>query len=104
MTNRNAFLAGFALIGALAGSGADAHISLSDENVHQKRVSYSDLDLTVSDDAKTLMYRLQRAADEVCGRWDGSADQVSGTRQHASNSDGTYCPRRVESNVRNFHT
>ena len=74
MFNRTILLAGLALAGACFGSSAQAQSPTPDDSMRQEHVSFRDLDLTGPAGAKTLMIRLHRAANDVCGRWDGSFD------------------------------
>ena len=71
MINRT-LIAGLASLGVCISLNAHAQAVSADDNVHQERVSFSDLDLTGPSGAKTLMRRLHRAANDVCGRWETS--------------------------------
>jgi UrcA family protein len=61
-----------AAIAIAAASIAPASAEQGRHNIHVT-VSYSDLDLTRAEGAKTLSIRLNRAADKTCGNSHGSA-------------------------------
>lgn len=77
MINRTILLAGFTVAGACLGPSAQAQSPALDDSVRQEHVSFSDLDLTGRTGAKILMIRLHRAANDVCGRWDGSIEPLA---------------------------
>ena len=68
--SRTILLTSFAMAGVCLAAGAQAQTSPPEQTAQQEHVSYFDLDLSGPAGAKTLMTRLHRAANDVCGRWD----------------------------------
>ena len=56
--------------------------AIADETPEQVVVQYSDLDLSSTQDAKTLYSRLQRASKYVCREFEGREPAKARLRQH----------------------
>ena len=67
-------------VAMLAGAGA-VHADTIEDGAPHKAVSYQDLDLNSAAGVRVLYRRIQGAADQVCGRFDGRDLQAVTARQ-----------------------